>query len=56
MFTCGHIPVPIRFRRALSTYMVQEMLMGDGSASEVLWTHVQHKRHSRLIGSMSAAL
>jgi hypothetical protein len=32
-----------RFKRALSPYMVQEVFMADGSASEVLWTHVQHK-------------
>jgi hypothetical protein len=44
------------FRRALSPYMVQEMLMADGSASEVLQTHVQCKRHSRLTSSTSTAL
>jgi hypothetical protein len=45
-----------RFRRALSPYMVQETLMADGSASEVLQTHVQRRRHSRLTSSTSTAL
>jgi hypothetical protein len=45
-----------RFRRALSPYMVQEMLMADGSASEVLRTHVQRRGHFRLISSTSTAL
>jgi hypothetical protein len=31
---------PYCFKRAFSPYMVQEMLMADGSASEVLRTHV----------------
>jgi hypothetical protein len=47
---------PYHFRRALSPYMVQEMLMADGSTSEVLWTHVQRKRHSRPISSTSTVL
>jgi hypothetical protein len=47
---------PYCFRRALSPYMVQEMLMADGSASEVLRTHVQHRGHSRLISSTSTVL
>jgi hypothetical protein len=47
---------PYRFRRALSPYMVQEMLTTDGSTSEVLQTHIQHKGHSRLISSTSTAL
>jgi hypothetical protein len=47
---------PFCFRRALSAYMVQEMLIVDGSASKVLWTHVQHKRHSRLTSSTSTVL
>jgi hypothetical protein len=47
---------PFCYRRALSPYMVQEMLMADGSASEVLWTHIQCKRHSRLISSTSTVL
>jgi hypothetical protein len=36
-----------RFRRALSPYMVQETLMADGSASEVLQTHVQCRGHPK---------
>jgi hypothetical protein len=47
---------PYCFRRALSPYMVQEMLTANGSASKVLRTHVQHKGHSRLISSTSTAL
>jgi hypothetical protein len=47
---------PYRFRRALSPYMVQETLMTDGSASEVLRTHVQRRGHSRLTSSTSTVL
>jgi hypothetical protein len=47
---------PYHLRRALSPYMVQETLMADGSASEVLRTHVQRRGHSRLISSTSTAL
>jgi hypothetical protein len=56
MLTLTISQFPYHLRRALSPYMVQEMLMVDGSASEVLRTHVQHRRHSRLISSTSTAL
>ena len=45
MFTSSLFQFLSRFRRALSPYTVQEMLMADGSASEALWTHVQHKNN-----------
>jgi hypothetical protein len=56
MLTFDTFQFPYRFRRALSPYMVQETLIVDGSASEVLWTHVQRRRHSRQTSSTSTAL
>jgi hypothetical protein len=40
MFTFDHIPVPYHFRRALSPYMVQEMLMTLNSPTlrQLSWT------------------
>jgi hypothetical protein len=56
MLTLTIFQFPYHFRRALSPYMIQEMLMADGSTSEVLQTHVQCKRHSRLTSSTSTVL
>jgi hypothetical protein len=43
MFAFGSFQFLFRFRRALSPYIIQEMLMADGSTSEALWTYIQHK-------------
>jgi hypothetical protein len=44
MFTLTTFQFPFRLGRALSPYMVQEMLMTDGSTSDMLQTHVQRFR------------